>query len=68
MGATLRMNPLLILVVTISAGAFFGMVGMVLAAPLTSAAIHVTADLGRVRSVARSAKAAEPGAAAEQPA
>ena len=45
MGATLRMNPLLILVVTISAGAFFGMTGMVLAAPLTSAAIHVSADL-----------------------
>jgi predicted PurR-regulated permease PerM len=50
MGATLRMNPLLILVVTISAGAFFGMTGMVLAAPLTSAAIHVTADLRRMRS------------------
>jgi predicted PurR-regulated permease PerM len=50
MGATLRMNPLLILVVTISAGAFFGMLGMVLAAPLTSAAIHVTADLRRMRS------------------
>ena len=50
MGATLRMNPLLILVVTISAGAFFGMLGMVLAAPLTSAAIHVTADLRKMRS------------------
>ena len=68
MGATLRMNPLLILVVTISAGAFFGTVGMIVAAPLTSAAIHVSADLGRVRSVARSTKVAEPGAAAEQPA
>src|SRR3954454_14825819 len=53
MGATLRMNPLLILVVTISAGAFFGMTGMVLAAPLTSAAIHVTRDLSRVRAAAR---------------
>jgi predicted PurR-regulated permease PerM len=50
MGATLRMNPLLILVVTISAGAFFGMAGMVLAAPLTSAAIHISADLRRVRA------------------
>jgi predicted PurR-regulated permease PerM len=68
MGATLRMNPLLILVVTISAGAFFGTVGMVVAAPLTSAAIHVSADLGRVRSVARRANVAEPGAPAEQPA
>jgi predicted PurR-regulated permease PerM len=53
MGATLRMNPLLILVVTISAGAFFGMAGMVLAAPLTSAAIHISRDLSRVRAAAR---------------
>jgi predicted PurR-regulated permease PerM len=49
MGATLRMNPLLILVVTISAGAFFGIAGMILAAPLTSAAIHISGDLARVR-------------------
>jgi len=68
MGATLRMNPLLILVVTISAGAFFGTVGMVIAAPLTSAAIHISADLGRVRSVARSTQSAEPTVVAEQPA
>lgn len=50
MGATLRMNPLLILVVTISAGAFFGMAGMILAAPLTSAAMHISRDLARVRA------------------
>jgi predicted PurR-regulated permease PerM len=56
MGATLRMNPLLILIVTISAGAFFGMTGMVLAAPLTSAAIHVTADLRRMRSTVLTAE------------
>ncbi|HST16602.1 MAG TPA: AI-2E family transporter [Gaiellaceae bacterium] len=68
MGATLRMNPLLILVVTISAGAFFGTVGMIVAAPLTSAAIHISADLGRVRSVARRTKSAEPTVVAEQPA
>ncbi len=69
MGATLRMNPLLILVVTISAGAFFGTVGMIVAAPLTSAAIHVSADLGRVRSVARQTQSADAaGTPAEQPA
>jgi putative heme transporter len=68
MGATLRMNPLLILVVTISAGAFFGTVGMIVAAPLTSAAIHVSADLGRARTVARRTQGPEPGRAAEQPA
>jgi putative heme transporter len=50
MGATLRMNPLLILVVTISAGAFFGMAGMILAAPLTSAAIHISGELRKART------------------
>jgi putative heme transporter len=50
MGATLRMNPLLILVVTISAGAFFGMAGMILAAPLTAAAIHIQSELNRARA------------------
>lgn len=68
MGATLRMNPLLILVVTISAGAFFGMIGMVLAAPLTSAAIHVSADLGRMRAAARAEAEAAAAALAEEPA
>ena len=53
MGATLRMNPLVILVVTISAGAFFGMAGMILAAPLTSAAIHISRDLARVRNATK---------------
>ena len=52
MGATLRMNPLLILIVTISAGAFFGTAGLILAAPLTSAAIHISGDLARVRATA----------------
>ncbi len=65
MGATLRMNPLLILIVTISAGAFFGTLGMVLAAPLTSAAIHISADLGSVRTAAREAQTAQRTAAAQ---
>jgi putative heme transporter len=56
MGATLQMNPLLILVVTISAGAFFGMTGMVLAAPLTAAAIHISGDLARARGAPRPAE------------
>lgn len=60
-GATLEMNPLLVLVVTISAGALFGMVGMVLAAPLTSAAIHITASVGAVRAAA--GETAEPATA-----
>jgi len=58
------MNPLLILVVTISAGAFFGMAGMVLAAPLTSAAMHISRDLARVRAAE---KAPEQAAVAAPP-
>jgi predicted PurR-regulated permease PerM len=49
MGATLSLNPLVVLVVTIGAGALFGMVGLTLAAPLTSAAVHIANEL-RARS------------------
>jgi predicted PurR-regulated permease PerM len=48
-GATLRMNPLLVLVATIGFGAIFGMAGLVLGAPLTSAAIHISGDLAQAR-------------------
>jgi len=61
MGATLRMNPLLILVVTVGAGALFGMTGMVLAAPLTAAAIHISADLSSVRVAERREGTTESG-------
>jgi putative heme transporter len=57
MGATLRMNPLLILIVTISAGAFFGTAGLILAAPLTAAAIHISGDLAEVRGTRETATA-----------
>jgi len=45
MGATLSLNPLVVLVVTIGAGSLFGMVGLTLAAPLTSAAVHIANEL-----------------------
>ena len=45
MGATLGLNPLVVLVVTIGAGSLFGMVGLTLAAPLTSAAVHIVNEL-----------------------
>ena len=51
-GATLGLNPLVVLIVTIGAGALFGMVGLVLAAPLTSAAVHISADLARAKAAA----------------
>jgi predicted PurR-regulated permease PerM len=45
MGATLSLNPLVVLVVTIGAGSLFGMVGLTLAAPLTSAGVHIANEL-----------------------
>jgi putative heme transporter len=53
MGAALGIHPLAVLVVTIAGGAlFFGAVGLILAAPLTSAAIRIAADLTRARAPA----------------
>jgi len=49
MGAALDMNPLLNLAVTVGAGCLFGMFGLVLAAPLTSAAMHIGRDLREQR-------------------
>jgi predicted PurR-regulated permease PerM len=45
MGATLSINPLVVLIVTIGGGCLFGMVGLTLAAPLTSAAVHIANEL-----------------------
>jgi predicted PurR-regulated permease PerM len=44
-GAALKLNPLAVLVVTIGAGCLFGLVGLTLAAPLTSAAVHISEEL-----------------------
>ena len=49
-GAALGIHPLAVLIVTIAGGALFGMIGLVLAAPLTSAATHIAADLARARA------------------
>jgi predicted PurR-regulated permease PerM len=51
-GAALGIHPLAVLIVTIAGGALFGMIGLVLAAPLTSAVTHIAADLARARVVA----------------
>jgi putative heme transporter len=39
-------------VITIGAGCIFGMLGLVLAAPLASAAVHIARDLARARVAA----------------
>jgi predicted PurR-regulated permease PerM len=67
-GATLKLNPLAVLIVTIGAGCLFGMIGMVLAAPLTSAARQISAQLSTARRTARTQAAAADAAAAEAPA
>src|SRR5829696_3653460 len=53
-GATLDLNPLAVLVVTIAAGSLFGMVGLVLGAPIASAAVHISRDLAAARAAAAS--------------
>ena len=50
-GATLDLNPLVVLIVTIGFGAIFGMIGMVLAAPLTSAGLHISRELAQVKAL-----------------
>jgi len=49
-GATLELNPLVVLIVTIGFGAIFGMIGLVLAAPLTSAAVHISRALAAAKA------------------
>jgi putative heme transporter len=46
-GAALGIHPLAVLIVTIAGGALFGAVGLILAAPLTSAVTRIAADLSR---------------------
>jgi putative heme transporter len=48
MGAALDVNPFAVLVVTIAAGCLFGTIGLVLAGPLLSAALHIPRDLRRL--------------------
>jgi predicted PurR-regulated permease PerM len=45
MGAALQLNPLVVLIVTVGAGCLFGTIGLILAAPLVSAGVHIIADL-----------------------
>jgi putative heme transporter len=62
-GAALGIHPLAVLVVTIAGGAVFGTIGLVLAAPITSAVTRISADLARARAEeARKASGEMPGA------
>ena len=59
MGAALGIHPLAVLIVTIAGGALFGTVGLILAAPITSAVTRISADLARAR--AKEDQTPEPG-------
>jgi predicted PurR-regulated permease PerM len=50
MGTALGLHPLAVLVVTIAGGALFGTIGLILAGPLTSAVVKVSADLAKARA------------------
>jgi putative heme transporter len=51
-GAALGLHPLAVLVLTIAGGALFGTVGLILAAPIASAIVRISADLSRARAEA----------------
>jgi predicted PurR-regulated permease PerM len=44
-GAALKLHPLAVLIVTVAGGCLFGTVGLVLAAPLLSAAVRISSDV-----------------------
>jgi predicted PurR-regulated permease PerM len=58
-GAALQLHPLAVLIVTIAGGCLFGTVGLVLAAPLLSAAVKIKSDL---TAAAESQRHPEPSA------
>jgi putative heme transporter len=68
MGAALGIHPLAVLIVTIAGGSLFGAVGLILAAPVTSAAVRISADLARARAEDERREAASPAEAPQAPA
>jgi predicted PurR-regulated permease PerM len=52
MGSALDLHPLVVLVATIASGCLFGTLGLILAAPLLSAAVHIPRDLAVARAAA----------------
>jgi|SRR6476646_8347566 len=61
-GAALRLHPLAVLIATIAGGCLFGTVGLVLAAPLLSAAVRIVADLTAAEEEAEAEASAAAGA------
>jgi predicted PurR-regulated permease PerM len=61
-GAALKLHPLAVLIATIAGGCLFGTVGLVLAAPLLSAAVRISADVSAAEREAQAAPS-DPAAA-----
>ena len=59
-GAALGLHPLAVLIATIAGGCLFGTVGLVLSAPLLSAAVRIAADLRAAEGEAGQPQAAGP--------
>jgi predicted PurR-regulated permease PerM len=66
MGSALDLNPLVVLVVTIGAGCLFGMLGLVLAAPLVSAAVRIAKQLDQPLEASSEPRAEPPPAGGER--
>jgi predicted PurR-regulated permease PerM len=66
MGSALDLNPLVVLVVTIGAGCLFGMLGLVLAAPIVSAIVRIGKALNNPPEVALEADSEPRPAGGEQ--
>src|SRR4051794_4142981 len=62
-GAALDLHPLAVLIVTIAGGCLFGTIGLILAAPLVSAAVRIAAELRASRPPAGAAEPAPPSPA-----
>jgi putative heme transporter len=58
-GAALGIHPLAVLIVTIAGGSLFGTIGLILAAPVTSAIVKISSDLARARAAKADAGADE---------
>ncbi len=58
-GVALGLHPLAVLIVTIAGGCLFGTIGLVLSAPLLSAAVRISADLDAARDTQSAQPATE---------
>jgi putative heme transporter len=65
-GAALKLHPLAVLIATIAGGCLFGTVGLVLAAPLLSAAVRVVSDINAAEQEVADQQSGGPGPT-EQP-